>query len=87
MKTLLVGILLVHSWYPIECCTDKDCRPVPCEQIEKLGDGFVWLEHSTKQKHYFPKNRLQPSQDDVCHVCVSPKTWPSGICLFVPWAI
>ena len=25
MKTLLAGLILIHSWYPNECCADKDC--------------------------------------------------------------
>jgi hypothetical protein len=24
-----------HSWYDDKCCHDKDCHPVPCEEIEK----------------------------------------------------
>ena len=27
---LLNGAAVAHSWYPKECCHDKDCHPVPC---------------------------------------------------------
>jgi hypothetical protein len=33
--------MLVHSWYDDKCCHDKDCRPVPCEEIEKISDGWL----------------------------------------------
>ena len=38
MKVLLIAVMLVHSWYDENCCHDKDCHPVPCEQIEKLRE-------------------------------------------------
>jgi hypothetical protein len=37
----LVALMLVHSWYDDKCCHDKDCRPVPCEEIEKISDGWL----------------------------------------------
>jgi hypothetical protein len=32
---LVSGAATAHSWYPEECRHDKDCHPVPCEEIEK----------------------------------------------------
>ena len=40
----LVALMLVHSWYDDKCCHDKDCRPVPCEEIEKISDGWLWRD-------------------------------------------
>ena len=76
--------MLVHSWYDDKCCHDSDCHPVPCEEIEKISDGWLWRDKATKQRYWFPHDRLKASHDDACHVCVSPKTIPSGICLYVP---
>jgi hypothetical protein len=73
-----------HSWYDDKCCHDKDCHPVPCEEIEKTSDGWEWRDAATKQRHWFPHDRLKVSHDDACHVCVSPNTRPSGICLYMP---
>src|SRR5262245_28550908 len=81
---LISGAANAHSWYSNECCHDKDCHPIPCEQIEKIGDGWLWRDAATKQRHWFPHDRLKVSHDDACHVCVSPETRPSGICLYVP---
>jgi len=80
----IVALMLVHSWYDDKCCHDKDCRPVPCEEIEKISDGWLWRDRATEQRHWFPHDRLKASHDDACHVCVSPKTIPSGICIYLP---
>ena len=33
----------------------------------------------------FPKKRLKVSQDEGCHVCISPNTTPAGICIYLPY--
>ena len=81
---LFNGPATAHSWYSKDCCHDKDCHPVACEEIEKIIDGWLWRDKATKQRYWFPHDRLHASHDDACHVCVSPQTTPSGICLYVP---
>ena len=83
-KSMSGYFLLVHSWYDENCCQEKDCHPVPCEQIEKLREGWLWRDAATKQSHLFPRDRLKASHDEACHVCVSPGTTPSGICIYLP---
>ena len=78
------AVMLVHSWYDEKCCHDKDCLPVPCEEIEKISDGWLWRDKATKQRYWFPHDRLKASHDDACHVCVSPQTIPGGICIYLP---
>ena len=41
MKTLLAGLILIHSWYPNECCAEKDCHPVPCDEISEGENGAM----------------------------------------------
>jgi hypothetical protein len=65
---LVGGAANAHSWYPEECCHDKDCHPVPCEEIDKISDGWLWRDKATKQRHWFPHGRLHASHDDACHV-------------------
>jgi hypothetical protein len=81
---LVNGAATAHSWYSEQCCHDKDCHPVRCQEIEKISDGWLWHDKATKRRHWFPHDRLHASRDDTCHVCVSPLTTPSGICLYVP---
>ena len=66
---LFNGAGTAYSWYPEECSHDKDCHPVPCEEIEKMSDGRLWRDAATKQRHWFPHDRLKASHDDVCHMC------------------
>jgi hypothetical protein len=32
---LFNGAGTAYSWYPEECSHDKDCHPVPCQEIAK----------------------------------------------------
>ncbi len=75
LRSLLIGLFLIHSWYPWQCCGGEDCHPVPCEQINEHADGsYDW--HGIKFK------TAQPSQDASCHVCVR-KYDQEGLCLFI----
>src|SRR6516162_9156869 len=51
------------------------------KESEKIRDGWLWRDMATKQRHWFPHDRLKASHDDACHVCVSPKTIASGMSL------
>lgn len=67
--------IFVHSWYPSNCCSGNDCRPVPCKELIVQDNGNVKyknMEFSKEQKKYSP--------DGLCHVCHT--TYP--ICVFFP---
>lgn len=69
-------LIPVHSWYPIECCSDNDCRPVPCDELQEQADGSVKYRDSL----VFSKNQVKVSQDSNCHVChIGDKTY----CVFI----
>ncbi len=40
---LLPTAALAHSWYPYECCSDRDCYPVALEQVKstKAAGSFT----------------------------------------------
>ena len=86
MKQLtIVALVLAHSWYPKDCCHDKDCHPVPCAEIHVEPDGSVRFG-----RVYFPRNMIHESRDAYCHVCTS---FPNAEnlnqipqCVFVPQA-
>jgi len=56
------------SWYPLECCNDRDCRPIASIKMAKEGmwmttvDGFTVLVGPDDYRH--------PSQDMRWHVCL-----------------
>jgi hypothetical protein len=64
MKTLLAGLILVHSWYPNECCADKDCHPVPCDEISEDENGAMHWKYLI-----FDGSQIRTSPDHECHVC------------------
>lgn len=71
VRTFIILLLLTtnafaHSWYDHECCSDKDCHPIEdCDELIDNADGSVrWKDF------VFSKERVKPSQDKYCHVCV-----------------
>jgi hypothetical protein len=67
--------LKVHSWYPLSCCSDNDCHPVPCDQLlEGVNGTFVW------ESMIFAKDRVYSSMDQFCHVC---HIGTAPICAFI----
>ena len=64
MKTVLAGLILIHSWYPNECCADKDCHPVPCDEISEGENGAMHWKNLI-----FEGSQIRTSPDGECHVC------------------
>jgi hypothetical protein len=62
----IAALMLAHSWYPQECCHDKDCHPIPCAELTVTSNGdAMW-----KGVLYFSPSMLRDSLDGQCHVCV-----------------
>lgn len=59
---VLTTTAFAHSWYPANCCSDHDCRPVACEELVSNADG-------TMEWDGLVFKRVFPSQDAKCHVC------------------
>ena len=78
MKPLLwTALVLVHSWYPLDCCGDRDCRPVACSEFSADGNGGVMFRGRS-----VPRHQLRASQDAGCHVCSSQISQVN--CVFLP---
>lgn len=68
---------LAHSWYPLSCCSNNDCRRVPCEDIAETSTGYLYDGVT------FEKSAMKPSQDRWCHVCILESgSSKRGLCLF-----
>lgn len=75
------ALILVHSWYPTECCYDRDCHSVPCHEISATEGGYVW--HSPKFGDVaFARHLAQSPPAPGCHVCTTDEG--IGLCIFVP---
>jgi hypothetical protein len=71
-----------HSWYPQECCSENDCRPVPCEELYEQDDGGIKYNDLTFGDRIFSKEKIKPSQDRYCHVCIGLQAG-TPYCVFV----
>ncbi len=80
---ILAAIILVHSWYPAECCSGNeitgDCHPISCAEIKRTDDGYEW------RNMMFKGAMIRMSEDAGCHVCHG---WLNGVpayphCLFL----
>lgn len=72
---LLAFVILAHSWYPAECCSDKDCFPVECNKITETQYGLRYQDKEIR------KEQVKPSQDELCHVCINNSNLR---CMFIP---
>ena len=82
MAQLLGSAAAAHSWYTKECCSDDDCRPVPCAELTRTNLGLMW-----RGLVIFNEMQTRDSLDQLCHVCV--KSYVDfipylPICVFIP---
>lgn len=70
-------LIQVHHWYDPWCCNDKDCRPVPCEELIEQKDGSYKYQNYT-----IDKSKVKPTQDNQCHVCIFNET---GRCAYIQY--
>lgn len=67
-----------HSWYPAECCSDRDCYPLPDGSVKKVPGGYQLIENG----EFIAEKDTREGRDDQFHIC----RWPDGrrICFFRP---
>lgn len=55
---------LSHSWYPWECCSEKDCAPIPAKDVKVIKGGWQ-LADGTIIEH----GEARSSPDGQFHAC------------------
>ncbi len=87
MRALIAALMLCvvppalsHSWYPQECCSDRDCAEMAEADTPKPLDGGSWL---LKTGEIVPRSKVKWSPDGHYHLC---RGVSGGMifCLFVP---
>jgi hypothetical protein len=60
---------LAHDWYPLECCSDRDCAPA--DTVERREDGS-YLVTSRGMSTVIPADyaKWRRSPDGRIHVCI-----------------
>jgi len=78
---IFASMLLAHSWYPSECCSERDCYPINCSEVKKINGGYDY------KGIFFSNNQVKQTPEDQvgCHAC-SHLDREYGICLFLPRA-
>lgn len=85
--------LRAHSWYPYDCCSDRDCWPMGQDSDAREPDPTVVPGgYRTHDGHFIPQRDTRPSRDGRFHICRSGGALdgkpirPSQrlACLFVP---
>jgi hypothetical protein len=85
---LLLAVLLAfvspaqsHSWYPSQCCHERDCFGVPDDAVALTKAG--WLVRATGE--IVPLGRAAYSPDGRFHRCTAEAAIGGRtLCLFVP---
>ncbi|NIX78262.1 hypothetical protein [Microvirga terricola] len=71
---------MAHSWYPIECCSDRDCRELAEDQgetVDETPNGWqLW------DGRIIARGIAKPSPDKKFHLCETANK--TIICFFVP---
>lgn len=59
------------DWYDPSCCNQRDCKPVPDDEIEfyTLPGGGLAARHKPTG-NIFNQNQFKQSQDERYHVCI-----------------
>jgi hypothetical protein len=70
-----------HNWYDPECCSDRDCFPVPGKQ---LADGrYLFLVLDIE--YIKTEAEIRPSRDENFHAC-QPAHKKEPVCFYAPRA-
>lgn len=81
-----------HSWYPYDCCSDRDCWPMGQDADAREPDPqIVPGGYRTHDGIFVAERDTRPSRDGRFHVCryggareAGIISTTKGICLFVP---
>lgn len=63
---VIAGAALAHSWYPYECCSEKDCEPMAAFSMKKDIDTEEWILPTGER---IPFHEARPSPDLMFHWC------------------
>lgn len=82
------GLLAVygHDWYPPNCCSGHDCRPIEQDNVTATPDGFFVKESRETIGYADPRIRKTPPEGgSKYHRCsVGGKPEAETICLYIP---
>ncbi len=85
MALIWPSLAAAHSWYPRECCSDRDCMPADRIETDDRGDLRVVVG---RLRIWVPRGfKVRPSFDRRIHICFREEQdlkFLMPLCLFVP---
>ena len=76
-----------HSWYDRQCCSGRDCEPLPDGAVTQVSGGYH-VKYKAKLgldvDVVVPHAKARPSQDGHYHGCA---TIDRFLCLYVPMSV
>ncbi len=80
LYALSSSVSVAHSWYPITCCSERDCRPLTDakgESVLESPEGWeLWDGRA------IPRREAKASPDGKFHLCENPAK--RILCFFAP---
>jgi hypothetical protein len=76
---VLSGVSHSHSWYPWECCSDRDCNQINDSDVKETQEGFTYLPSG----EFIERQSVKFSQDEHFHLCRNQST-QRIVCFFIP---
>jgi hypothetical protein len=75
-----------HEWYPPQCCSGNDCRPIRQDDVELRPDGFFVKESGELIPYGDVRIRKTPPEGGASfHRCsVGGKAEGATLCLYIP---
>ena len=61
----MTSLALAHSFYPYECCSDRDCFPIPVHDVKATPQGWFIV----KDRITIPYENARRSPDGMFHIC------------------
>jgi hypothetical protein len=80
-SALGISRVLAHSFYDVECCSDRDCFPVPGKQLSDGRYLFLVLDI----EYIKTEADIRPSRDENFHAC-QPAHKKEPVCFYAPRA-
>ncbi len=79
---VLAGVVFVvaaraHSWYPPNCCSDRDCAPLEQSRVRQTVDGYF-----IDEVYFIPHAQVKIPFDGDYHGCFS--STGALVCFFAP---
>src|SRR5215207_5534569 len=71
---------IAHDWYPISCCSERDCRALTEAKGESVWESLEGWELWDGRK--IARRAAKPSPDGEFHLCETPAH--HVLCFFAP---